>query len=377
MIFSSSPYTLPSPPIITQNNQDWSVLILPDLQYYSAFFPHQFEKISEWIKRHHQDLNLKMIWTVGDNVDVNTSKQWTQVQNFYAKIHQLNIPTILCMGNHDFHSKTKIRRLGRPTSKKSLAKDFINFKQLGLGLLAGEFPTSDRDAYNYCYTFQMDTTKWLILSLAWDPSDKILDQCDQLIAENPNYRCILITHSYMESTYKRMCWDTSPLKKLGKVAALFQRKGSDSPRNKFFYKWPPGNTSNDGETIWKKLVKKHKFYFVLSGHVKGIGHRFDLTEKQTACCQMSINYQSLKEGGMGIFRVLTFTSNNKIKTQSFAPHKEKILHSVYFKKRTFGKTSFEPFTKESTLIKGPRHTFNIDFSNPQQLILNQHIKKNY
>ena len=75
------------------------------------------------------------------------------------------------------------------------------------------------------------------------------------------------------------------------------------------YKTP--GSMNDGEEMWQKLIRRHRFALVLNGHVlgDGAGYRKDVTDTGTTCHQLLANYQMRHLGGEGYMRLLEWLPN--------------------------------------------------------------------
>jgi hypothetical protein len=85
---------------------------------------------------------------------------------------------------------------------------------------------------------------------------------------------------------------------------------------------------NDGEQIWKKLVKKHpNIRFVFSGHVlnTGVGTLVSINDAGLPVYQFLANYQEgvkgSVNGGNGWLRILQFDlKQNTLTVKTFSPY---------------------------------------------------------
>ena len=80
--------------------------------------------------------------------------------------------------------------------------------------------------------------KFLVITLEFKPRDETLVWANKVVAAHPDYRIIVVTHSY-----------------------LTRKKGQLSGVDHY------GVKGNSGKSIWEKLVSQHKNIFLtLSGH---------------------------------------------------------------------------------------------------------------
>ena len=86
------------------------------------------------------------------------------------------------------------------------------------------------------------------------------------------------------------------------------------------YRTPGG--VNDGEELWQKLVRKHRFIITLNGHVlgDGTGYRTDRTDRGNTCHQILANYQMRELGGEAYLRLLEFRPDGKtVRIKAYSP----------------------------------------------------------
>ena len=78
---------------------------------------------------------------------------------------------------------------------------------------------------------------------------------------------------------------------------------------------------NSGEQIWQKLVRKEpNIFFVISGHVLGVGLQTSKNDAGGKVLEMLTDYQGLPNGGDGWLRSLKFLpAENKIQVITYSP----------------------------------------------------------
>src|SRR3954449_200315 len=69
-------------------SQDFSIVVLPDTQYYSASYPQIFNAQTQWISANRDALNIQLVIGVGDIVD--GPMQTSQWQNADTAVKYLD-----------------------------------------------------------------------------------------------------------------------------------------------------------------------------------------------------------------------------------------------------------------------------------------------
>jgi len=157
----------------------------------------------------------------------------------------------------------------------------------------------------------------MILNLEWGPRDVVVAWANEVVAAHPEYRVILNTHAYLYYDNTRYDW------------GQYGDKQMWSPKWGKHYKLaldPDNGGINDGEDLWKKLVRKHRgFFLTLNGHVLGDGlARLESTgEAGNSVEQILVNYQwplYNKKGGQGYLRIMQFLPDGKtVFNASYSP----------------------------------------------------------
>ena len=96
--------------------------------------------------------------------------------------------------------------------------------------------------------------------------------------------------------------------------------------NPYDYRTPGG--VNDGEELWQKLVKRHRFVMTINGHVlgDGTGYLTSTTDLGNTCHQMLVNYQMREQGGEATLRLLEFLDDGAtVRVHSYSPLLGKFL----------------------------------------------------
>lgn len=303
-----------------ENKKSWTMIVLPDPQTYSKFEQNQpiFSLMTRWIKHYKEKLNIELVLCEGDlveqnnisigdgvNGDQNSYQQWTAVREAFSVLDTI-VPYILCTGNHDYGSKSAENRYSQLNSY------FIpNQMKSTNSILKGMMPnfSGEKTLENAYYEFvSPHNTKFLIVSLEFNPRDTIVKQVKEIISRKKykNHKGIILTHSYMKA--------------LAKNNDLIEKEG---------YKL---KDVSHGKKLWKKLIAPSKnIEMVFCGHIGGtggftqnVGYRKEKNIAQKDVHQMVFNAQTHGggwhgNGGDGWLRILEFLPDKKtviIKTYS-------------------------------------------------------------
>ena len=95
---------------------EFTIVALPDTQFYSSLNPQIFAAQTQWIANHVQDQNIQLVVGLGDIVDAGGSL--TQWQNADAAVRLLDgkVPYMMAIGNHDYDQNNPA---GRTASTKN------------------------------------------------------------------------------------------------------------------------------------------------------------------------------------------------------------------------------------------------------------------
>lgn len=283
----------------------WTLAILPDTQVYSRAYPHHFEAQTKWIVEHADSHNIKFVLHEGDITDNNVPEQWDNARRAMKHLDG-KVPYAIVPGNHDY---------GPGGNAADRTTSFAEKKYFGQGSPYSQQPTvggffDEESTENSYHTFEAGDAKWLVLALEWAPRDAVVEWADKIAAEHPDHAIMLVTHAYMYYDDTRYDWAT---------------KGNDQTWNPHSYGVAklPGETVNDGEELWQKLVSRHPgFRFTFNGHVlgDGTGRLSSVGQHGNTVHQLLANYQFKTEGGQGDMRLLEFLEDGKtVKVRTYSP----------------------------------------------------------
>lgn len=279
----------------------FSVILLPDTQYYTKRDPEIYYRQTKWIVDQRDNLNIKFVIHLGDITHDNTDKQWNIADTAHGILEKANIAYSTVPGNHD------MTRIGTGNDRK---RDTTKYNQY-----FGPDRFSDKRWYgghmgaandnNFSF-FEWGNLKFLVVGLEFAPRDEALEWADKIIQRYKERRVIVVTHCYLN-----MC-------KAGNTGCGRYHNECASHYNV---------DGNGADTIWEKLIRRHNnIFMVLSGHVADVEHVARKGDAGNAVHELLTDYQrekkayydkngelKKKDSGNGWLRVLQFCPNeNKV-----------------------------------------------------------------
>jgi len=259
----------------------FTVVLLPDTQNYAEKYPDTYIAQTLWIRKQFKQDNIKFAIHLGDIVQTSTKKNEWENANRAMQILDGVVPYSMVPGNHDMVVKDRNSTL---YNQFFSPKRFQDRKWYGGHL-------GDNNDNNYCF-FEGGGLKFMVISLEFAPRDETLKWAAGICRKYPDHRVIVATHCYMRPNGR----DTG-------CATSYNVAG------------------NSGEQIWQKLVRKEpNIFFVISGHVLGVGLQTSKNDAGGKVLEMLTDYQGLPNGGDGWLRSLKFLpAENKIQVITYSP----------------------------------------------------------
>ncbi len=250
-------------------SQDFTIVVLPDTQFYSESFPAIYTAQTQWIVNNRDALNIQYVAHVGDIVNV--ASQISQWNNADAAMSILEtpltnfpdgLPYCSSVGNHDIQS-------GGITTNFNTYFGISRFQ--GRGYYGGHFGSDNDNHYNLFSAGGMD---FIVISLEYDttPDQAVLDWADGLLKAHPNRRAIVASH-YIVNTGN------------------------------------PASFGTQGQAIYDNLKDNPNLFLQLCGHICEEGQRSDVFDGRTVHSILS-DYQCRTNGGNGWLRTMTFSPTN-------------------------------------------------------------------
>jgi hypothetical protein len=306
----------------------FSIVVLPDTQFYAEAYHHIFKDQTEWILNNRAARRIAFVLHEGDIVNVDMEEQWGVADR---SLHLLDgkVPYVLSAGNHDYPFKGG--RISRDC-------DLLNRHFPASALAALPWPTGTFEEGRVENQYQLlDAfgTSFLVLSLEYGPRNAVVDWADRVLEQYGGVPAIIVTHAYLARDGKR--FQRQPFRPCGPAPNEF-------------------DDCNDGEMIWNKLVARHEnVVFVFSGHdlFPGVAQLSSQRASGRHVHQILANYQTcgglpctipftdqITEGGDGFLRIVTIDPGQRTaQVESYSPY--------------FDKKGRDPFRHE------PQHQFTL------------------
>ncbi len=227
------------------SGENFTVMILPDTQFYSESYPGIFDNQTQWIVNEAENLNVVFTTHEGDVVNQNLASQWQNANRSLSKLDG-QVAWGVLPGNHDGAASG-----GSLTSFNT----FFGYNRFADKIwYGGHYSSSNANNYEL---FSGGGDDYLIFHFQYRPSDAVLAWANSTIAGFPDRRVIVVTHDYLNVD---------------------------------------GSRTTEGNHIWSSFVAPHanQVFLVLCGHNHGEAKRVD-TVNGFAIPQLLADYQSRNE----------------------------------------------------------------------------------
>ena len=281
------------PPVASAqvNPPDFTVVVLPDPQNETQYFPQVLNSQTKWIVNNQKALNIQMVLTEGDNI--NDGASTAQLQNLDAAFRLLEnagVPYLLAIGNHDYNGFN-------PKASRNLTgfnQWFGPGRFAGKAYFKGNFPNGS-NANSYA-VLTINGQQYLFMTLEYRATSASLDWAESILAANPDKEAIVVAHSFVLKNNRRedLCDDQD---------------------------MPAANAT--GQATWMRLRKYRNITMFLSGHFTGGSgaRRADVGDNGNLVNQLFADYQDYANGGNGWLRIMTFHPvTNSISVQTYSPY---------------------------------------------------------
>lgn len=280
--------------------------VLPDTQFYSLRFPGLLHAQTGWIASNARRLGIRYVMQLGDIVNNNTDLEWEHAAEGFSVLDGV-VPYAIVPGNHDFGPS------GDASNRDTGLNAYFSFETAAaMPTFGGAFV--DGELNNTFHLFSAGGRDFIIIALEWGPRDEVVAWANEVMEQHPNRWGIMITHAYLNNNDLR-----------------YDHTDTVNPQdfNPHAYRTP--GTKNDGEQLWQKLIRHHRFVMVLNGHVlgDGTGYLASRTDLGHTCHQMLANYQMRELGGEGYLRLLEFSNNGRsVRVLTYSPLYDRYLEDA-------------------------------------------------
>lgn len=280
-------------------DDSFSLVLLPDTQYYSAKHPEIFLSQTRWIVERAKQDDIAAVIGLGDVVDNgNSLPQWQRAVSALSLLPEARIPYFLAIGNHDYGPES-----GADPQQPRSATNFNRFlgptfyrDDLGYGQ-----PMQPGSNENFFGTIKAGGRDLLIMVLEFTPRQAALDWAAHVIGAHPGHDVVIVTHAYVNSDSTRIT-----------RCARYNKYGYGLPRD------------NDGEEVWDKLVSRYpNIRLVVSGHVPeiGVARRFGVGPNGNLVNEVLSDFQNEPNGGNGWLRIMKVQpALNRVDVTTYSPY---------------------------------------------------------
>jgi len=267
--------------VIANSGNNFTIVVLPDTQYYSESYPTIFSNQTQWIVDNKDNLNIVLVIHLGDIVDdLGSSSQWENANNSMS-ILDGNVTYGIVAGNHDIGNEV-------PSFNWANYDTYFPESRLNNSSYWGGTNVSGTTRYYY-YLFTESNTDFLVLFLAYGGNSpdtyEPLSWIDNVLTTYPNRKVILVTHSYLLSD--------------------------------------GDYTTDGGQYIYDNIVSQYNnIKLVLCGHSIHDGE-YHATKNESGHVfhELLSDYQERTNGGNGWLRIMKFVPDeNKIYVKTYSPY---------------------------------------------------------
>ncbi len=266
---------------------NFTIVVLPDTQKYSASYPDIFDAQTQWIVDNRAAKNIVYVAHVGDIVDDGDTvpNQWSNAATAMYKLDDASIPYGFAVGNCDQDPR------GDPSGTTAYFNQYFGVAHFSGrsyygGYYYGGYPGHTND--NHYDLFSASGLDFIVVYFEYDTNANpaVLAWADNLLKTYSNRRAIVVNHFTIDN------------------------------KN-------PGPFSTQGQAIYDALKDNPNLFLMLAGHVdwgSSRGQRQDVYNGQTVYTWMA-DYQAWTNGGNGYLRLLEFQpDNNLIQVKTYSPY---------------------------------------------------------
>lgn len=291
---------IPPEPVLAGNNQDFTIIVMPDTQGYVQYNSRKeiFRAQTNWIIEHQQQENIIFVIHLGDiiqsySVPGTSEPEWEFAADCMNDLAEAGIPFGTVPGNHDYYS-------ARDSAMYNQYFPLSGFE--AMETFGGAFEENSSD--NTWHSFRAGGISFLVFMLEFGSRDVVLEWAGNIIEDHPGFAAISATHGYLD-------YDDHQL----------GPSDYHSPVNGF------GLTDgNSGTGMWDKHFSKHKDNFmVLSGHTgssdDGAGYLESENDAGELVYQLMSNYQYFPTDNLGYLRIMDFSPRDRnVTIRTYSPH---------------------------------------------------------
>ncbi len=269
------------------DQEPFTVVMLPDTQFYSEKLPEYFYDQTNWVADHVTDENIVFVTHVGDIVQYGDerSAEWDVADKAMSRLDGF-VPWAVAIGNHDYDR-------GDPPGRAAKFLEVVGPQRFRDEPWFGGASENGLNTYQF---FEGAGFRFLILHLESDIPQEAMTWAESVMAQHEGAPTIVTTHIYLDDR-------TS-----ARTTEAYYRK----------------DIGHSGEEIWQKFIRKNpQIFLVLCGHWAVAGGEWRQVSRNDAgddVLEVLADYQTRENGGDGWLRVIRFEpAENKIWFRTYSP----------------------------------------------------------
>lgn len=257
------PATAACQPACGDNCKPFSIVLLPDIQFYTEPAKDSLDSLTKqirWILSHRVRDDIRAAIQLGDITDNNKEEEWANASTAFKPLDAAGLPYSITTGNHDYRPITTPPML-RARTQFDDAGGFPASRFSGKSWYGGHL--GDSNANNYTF-FEAGGRRFMVLSLEYAPRKETLCAAEKLVEAHPDRRVIVATHCYM---------------------------GVDGG----YVNCPSDDYLTEGVNargLWDEFISHYSTIFlVVSGHINESAHRANKGQAGNVVHQLVVDYQ--------------------------------------------------------------------------------------
>ena len=258
---------------------DFTLVVVPDPQYYAATYPAIYNAQMNWIVNNKSNNNVVYVASLGDNVDIaSNATQWSNADAAWDLLDAGNVAYGLAAGNHD----------GAPSGTASFNNYFGVSRFAGKSYYGGHYG-SDND--NHYALFTASGLNFIVIFIEYDDTmtstnHAVLQWANDLLQTHSDRRAIVVSHNMLQ----------------GGTSSAFTAQG---------------------QTIYSALKANPNLFLMMGGHLDVAARRTDTFNGNTVYTLRS-DYQSVDSQQSGYLRIMRFSpSDDMIYVRTYSPTQNK------------------------------------------------------
>jgi hypothetical protein len=266
------------------NGADFSVIVIPDPQYYAESYPSIYNAQMNWVVANKTANNIVYAIDLGDMVNVATdTTQWGRAGSAHDILSSGGVPYGVTLGNHD----------GAPAATTN-ANTYFGTRKSAQASYGGRYGTTDYD--NYYTLFEASGLKFITVFIEYDDtmtstSNPVLTWANGILAANSDRRAIVVTHNLLN----------------GGTSSSF---------------------SAQGQAVYDALKGNPNLFMMLGGHLDVARRRSDVAPNGNTVYSLRSDYQFVDGSQSGYLRIMHFSpANNSIDVSTYSPTQNKTYPS--------------------------------------------------